>query len=155
MRPFRAFPPCHSQGPQEEDRRVKKFGGGSQESEEQRLEGRGVNRGREGSKSSFFSTEAENSSSTTKKINCYLFQHRGSGQRLSGPRKGTASAPRLRTAPSWFPRADFISARGPWTASQVTGSSCTLMGTEDGLRCLTLLEVCPSFNGFFNALFSR
>jgi len=106
----------------------------------------------------FFRTEAEDSSPTTTEGNGSLFQHRYSGQRLSGSTKGTATCFSTR-APDSFQRgsrADFISAPGNRTASLVTReTSHPAWGREGGLRRLSLLETCPSFNGCFNELFSR
>lgn len=80
----------------------------------------------------FFSTEVEKSSSTTKEENCYLFQHRDPGQRLSGSGKGTAICFSTKTADSsWrVPGADLVFASGPGRAPQVTESPCTLMAEQ-------------------------
>lgn len=133
-------------------------GWGSTESEKRRTEGSGMSGEEREASQVFFSTEAEKSTGTTEREDGHSFQHRDSGQRLSGSGKGPAIGFSTRIADSSrrAPGAGLVFAPGPGRAPQVTGEPLYPDGgTEGGLRCLTLPETYRSVNGLFNALFSR
>lgn len=153
--PLRVSPPCPGRG------RNSGIGGGFQKVRGTKSRGQGVGRaGVEGEGSQvFFSAEARTAVRRPRKEIAILFQHRDSGQRLSGSGMGPAICFSTGAADSSWRRPgapDFVSAPGQRTAPRGTQEPLCLDGwSEGGQRCPALLETCPSWNGFFHELFSR